>query len=101
MTISVIGESQRKVARDIGFTYPFAMVTANHTESNVRASLIVHCNCKSIFDDEALTQRAAAGFEDRKKPVGCRLGWIRPCSLRIAIGAEEMQRHIRLITEHP
>jgi hypothetical protein len=44
MTISAIDESQRKAARVVGFTYLFAMVTANFAEFYVRGRLIVADN---------------------------------------------------------
>ncbi len=44
MTLITIDESQRKAARVVGFTYLFAMVTANFAEFYVRAHLIVANN---------------------------------------------------------
>lgn len=44
MTISTIDESQRKAAKVVGFSYLFAMVTANFAEFYVHSHLIVPDN---------------------------------------------------------
>jgi hypothetical protein len=44
MAIYTVDESQRKAARVVGFTYLFALVTANFADAYVPSKLFVHGN---------------------------------------------------------